>query len=127
MIVFGDVLEHLLDPATVLTSSLELLRPGGSIVISIPNVAHGAVRLALLQGRWNYTDTGLLDKTHIRFFTLTPCSRCWSRPGLSVTEFRSTVADPLATEIPVDADGAAAGGGGMGPASRRTRRPTSSS
>lgn len=101
-IVFGDVLEHLLDPATVLTSSLRLLRPGGSIVISIPNVAHGSVRLALLQGRWNYTDTGLLDKTHIRFFTLKTLLAMLEKAGLTVTELRSTVADPLATEVGID-------------------------
>ena len=101
-IVFGDVLEHLLDPATVLTSSLRLLRPGGSIVISIPNVAHGSVRLALLQGRWNYTDTGLLDKTHIRFFTLKTLLAMLEKAGLAVTELRSTVADPLATEVGID-------------------------
>lgn len=104
MIVFGDVLEHLLDPATVLTSSLKLLRPGGSIVISIPNVAHGSLRLALLQGRWNYTDTGLLDKTHIRFFTLKTLLEMLEKAGLSVTELRSTVADPLATEVQIDAE-----------------------
>ena len=101
-IVFGDVLEHLLDPDAVLTSSLALLREGGSIVISIPNVAHGSVRLALLQGRWNYSDTGLLDRTHIRFFTFDTLLAMLERAGLTVTELRSTVADPLGTEITVD-------------------------
>ncbi len=102
VIVFGDVLEHLLYPVSVLRSSLALLRPGGSIVISIPNVAHGAVRLSLLQGRWDYTPTGLLDRTHIRFFTFETLLAMLEEVGLSVTELRSTVADPLATEIPVD-------------------------
>ena len=101
-IVFGDVLEHLLDPQTVLTSSLKLLRPGGSVVISIPNVAHGSVRLALLQGRWNYTDTGLLDRTHIKFFTFNSLLAMLEKSGLAVTELRSTVADPLATEVGID-------------------------
>lgn len=101
-IVFGDVLEHLLDPDAVLASSLSLLRPGASVVISIPNVAHGAVRLSLLQGHWNYSDTGLLDRTHIRFFTFDTLLAMLERAGLSVTELRSTVADPLGTEIAVE-------------------------
>ena len=50
VIVFGDVLEHLMDPLRVLRSASKVLNPGGSIVISIPNVAHGSVRLALLAG-----------------------------------------------------------------------------
>jgi 2-polyprenyl-3-methyl-5-hydroxy-6-metoxy-1,4-benzoquinol methylase len=103
VVVFGDVLEHLLNPAQVLKSSLELLRPGGRVVISIPNVAHGAVPLSLQQGRWNYSATGLLDRTHIRFFTLDTLLAMLHDAGLSVTDLRSTVADPLATEIGIDA------------------------
>ena len=102
VIVFGDVLEHLLNPAEVLKSSLGILAPGGSVVISIPNVAHGSVRLALLQGRWNYTSTGLLDRTHIRFFTVDTLLEMLHETGLTVTEFRSTTADPLATEVGID-------------------------
>jgi 2-polyprenyl-3-methyl-5-hydroxy-6-metoxy-1,4-benzoquinol methylase len=102
VVVFGDVLEHLMNPEQVLKSSLELLRPGGRVVISIPNVAHGAVRLSLLQGKWNYSPTGLLDRTHIRFFTLETLLNMLHDAGLTVTELRSTVADPLATEIGID-------------------------
>ncbi len=102
VIVFGDVLEHLLDPDAVLAASLKLLRPNGSVVISIPNVAHGSVRLALLQGRWNYTPTGLLDRTHVRFVTYESLLAMLERAGLAVTDLRATVADPLATEVAVD-------------------------
>lgn len=101
-IVFGDVLEHLLDPLAVLKSSLGLLAPGGTIVISIPNVAHGAVRLSLLQGRWNYTPTGLLDRTHVRFFTFETLTAMLHGADLTVTDWRSTVADPLHTEVGID-------------------------
>ncbi len=101
-IVFGDVLEHLLEPAAVLKSSLGLLAADGTIVVSIPNVAHGSVRLALLQGRWNYTPTGLLDRTHIRFFTVDTLLEMLHDAGLTVTDFRSTTADPLATEVGID-------------------------
>lgn len=103
-IVFGDVLEHLLSPETVLTSALSLLKPEGTVVISIPNVAHGAVRLTLLQGRWDYRPTGLLDRTHIRFFTLETLLAMLANAGLVVTVLRATVADPLGTEIAVDGE-----------------------
>ena len=68
VVVLADVLEHLHDPARALRAAVGLLRPGGSVVVSIPNVTHGSLRLALLAGTWRYTDTGLLDRTHVRFF-----------------------------------------------------------
>ena len=67
--IFGDVLEHLRDPWQILESVRNHLNPGGFVVASIPNIAHGAVRLSLLQGSFNYQQYGILDNTHIRFFT----------------------------------------------------------
>ena len=69
VIVFSDILEHLYDPAGVLRDHLFLLRRGGHVLISIPNVAIWNVRASLLMGRFQYQDTGTLDRTHIRFFT----------------------------------------------------------
>jgi len=69
VVVFGDVLEHLRDPLAVLRSARRLLDDGGSVVASIPNVAHGSLRLALMAGRFDYQPLGLLDSTHLRFFT----------------------------------------------------------
>ncbi len=103
VLVFGDVLEHLADPYAVLRRALELLRPGGSVVISVPNVAHGSLRLALLQGRWRYTETGLLDRTHIRFFTRASLNELLRSSGLVPVDVRRTTADPLAVEVQVDA------------------------
>lgn len=100
-IIFGDVLEHLQDPAAVLRSAASLLAPDGEVVISIPNVAHGALRLALLQGRWKYNDTGLLDRTHIRFFSLRSLFELLDEAGFAATEVRATVVDPLNTEIEI--------------------------
>ena len=57
VVVLGDILEHLTDPDRLLRHVTRLLAPGGSVVISTPNVTHGSLRLALLQGRWRYTDT----------------------------------------------------------------------
>src|SRR5439155_24206463 len=69
IILLGDVLEHLRDPLTTLKRLVALLAGDGAIVASIPNVAHGAVRLALLDGIFTYTPSGLLDATHLRFYT----------------------------------------------------------
>jgi 2-polyprenyl-3-methyl-5-hydroxy-6-metoxy-1,4-benzoquinol methylase len=68
-IVFADVLEHLPDPVGTLRGYRRFLAPGGSVLISVPNVAVWNVRLGLLVGRFEYTPTGTLDRTHLRFFT----------------------------------------------------------
>lgn len=68
VVLMLDVLEHLSDPAAVLRRVAAVLADGGWGVISLPNVAHVSLRLALLQGRFEYRDAGLLDRTHLRFF-----------------------------------------------------------
>lgn len=69
--VFGDVLEHLRDPFELLRRLKPLLAADGVIVCSIPNVKHWSVVFALLvKDRWEYADAGLLDRTHVHFFTL---------------------------------------------------------
>jgi 2-polyprenyl-3-methyl-5-hydroxy-6-metoxy-1,4-benzoquinol methylase len=69
-IVFNDVLEHVVEPWSVLARSVRHLAPGGTIVASIPNVRFiVVVRNLALRGLWNYTDWGVLDRTHLRFFT----------------------------------------------------------
>lgn len=69
VIVCGDVLEHLADPREVLRALVRALAPGGDVVVSVPNVAHLWIRLSLLAGRFEYTERGILDRTHLRFFT----------------------------------------------------------
>lgn len=68
-IVFGDVLEHLLDPWTLLAQLRERASPGAVCSICIPNVSHWSLLLQQMRGRWDYADAGLLDRTHLRFFT----------------------------------------------------------
>jgi SAM-dependent methyltransferase len=69
--IFGDVLEHLRDPRRLLAALLPSLAPEGTLVFSIPNVRHWSVVCPLLvNGQWEYTDAGLLDRTHVHFFTL---------------------------------------------------------
>ena len=69
VIIFADVLEHVPWPVGVLRNYLRWLAPNGSVIISLPNVGLWSVRLAHLFGRWQYEETGVLDRTHLRFFT----------------------------------------------------------
>lgn len=70
-IILGDVLEHLVNPTKVLTNLNKYLKDEGKIIVSIPNIMHISVIKALLNGRFKYEEAGILDKTHLRFFTLT--------------------------------------------------------
>jgi 2-polyprenyl-3-methyl-5-hydroxy-6-metoxy-1,4-benzoquinol methylase len=101
VVIFGDVLEHLRDPLAVLRKARPLLARGGSVVVSIPNVAHAAVRLALLKGRWEYRSLGLLDDTHLRFFTRESLREMLYKAGLSLVEVRRTTADVWGTELAI--------------------------
>src|SRR5690242_10330690 len=69
VLLFADVLEHMRDPAAVLARTRPFLRDDGLVVASLPNVAHISVRLSLLAGQFRYRRWGLLDETHLRFFT----------------------------------------------------------
>lgn len=89
-IVMGDVLEHLRNPLPVLEAAGAHLLPGGHVVASIPNVAHGAVRLALLGGRFDYQELGLLDETHLRFFTRKTLEELFLFAGFAIVEVRTT-------------------------------------
>ena len=68
-IIYGDVIEHFIDPVECMPDHLELLRSGGEMIACIPNVQHWTLMKSVLQGNWNYRDSGLLDNTHLRFFT----------------------------------------------------------
>lgn len=103
-VVFGDVLEHLRSPLAVLRQAGPLLAPGGFVVASIPNITHGAVRLALLQGRWQYRQLGLLDDTHLRFFTRSSVETLLRSAGLVPIEMRRTTAGLFETELGVHPD-----------------------
>jgi len=70
-VVFNDVLEHMVDPYSALTYARELLKKDGCVVASIPNVRYFEnVWNLLVKGTWEYTDIGILDRTHLRFFTM---------------------------------------------------------
>lgn len=77
-IVLADVIEHVPDPAAFLSDILQNLSGATRLIVSIPNIAFGGVRLALLNGAFDYVDSGLLERTHLRFFTLASARRLFS-------------------------------------------------
>ena len=81
-IVCADVLEHLRDPARVLDQLSPLLAPGGRIFLSIPNIGYAGVIAELLHGQFTYRPTGLLDDTHVRFFTRSSLLELLGKHGL---------------------------------------------
>lgn len=70
VVLFGDVLEHLRDPLPVLRWAQTRLAPRGRVVMSLPNIAVWFARQAVARGKFPYADTGIFDRTHLRFFTL---------------------------------------------------------
>jgi len=101
VVVFGEVLEHLVDPHRALVEAAKVLRGGGYVVASVPNVAHGSVRLALLDGAFPYTERGLLDYTHLRFFTRKTLADLFRQAGYSIRVWRYVLVDPFAAELNV--------------------------
>jgi glycosyltransferase involved in cell wall biosynthesis len=90
-ILFLDVLEHLKHPERLLLAARELLKPRGRIVISVPNVANLTVRLQLLFGAFDYTERGILDRTHLRFFTRRSARALLQSCGLTSVQETMTV------------------------------------
>ena len=102
VIVAGDVLEHTKRPELVLAQLHLLLAPGGFVVVSLPHLAHGDVRLALLSGQFPYSDHGLLDKTHLKFFTRSTILELFNSTGYKVDELYGTTTPLGTTELKID-------------------------
>lgn len=98
-IVYGDVLEHLVDPLRTVQGLNRSLAAGGRVVVSVPNVAHLLIRLSLLMGRFDYFDRGILDRTHLRFFTDRSVRRLLGAAGLVIVR-RTATAVPLYQVVP---------------------------
>jgi SAM-dependent methyltransferase len=101
-IVLADVVEHIANPQPVLEKLKSLLSPGGRIVISTPNIAFAAVRIALLNGRFDYVDSGILERTHLRFYTLKSLRLLFSEVGLFPYAQYHCLRDPRGMEIEID-------------------------
>jgi 2-polyprenyl-3-methyl-5-hydroxy-6-metoxy-1,4-benzoquinol methylase/glycosyltransferase involved in cell wall biosynthesis len=104
VVLAADVLEHLKDPAWVLQKVSKFLEPGGYLVTSIPNVAHLSVRLALFAGSFPYSQSGLLDKTHLRFFTRETAESLLDEAGFAITDFQRVENKPDEPKVPVLAE-----------------------
>jgi SAM-dependent methyltransferase len=98
-IVYGDVLEHLRDPLAALVALNRALAADGLVIASVPNVAHLWIRLQLLAGRFDYADRGILDRTHLRFFTRRTFVTLLGQAGLAVQELAVTPV-PLPLIVP---------------------------
>lgn len=92
-IIMADVLEHLVDPWSLLKNTVPKLKDNGEIVISVPNVGHWFVIKLLLNSEFYYSGFGTLDKTHLRFFTKKSAIRMLDEAGLYVLETFVTKAD----------------------------------
>jgi len=89
-ILFGDVLEHLADPAGMLALARRCLTPGGVIIVSVPNIAHWSVRVRLLFGRFDYRDGGIMDATHLRWFTRKTLLAMLAHAGFAASEVHAS-------------------------------------
>lgn len=106
-ITFADVLEHLRDPEQVLIRAKSLLKQDGSILFSVPNLGHNSVLINLMNHEFEYTKVGLLDNTHIHFFTKNSIEHAMNRTGLTVAKRFATYAPVGATEIETKYDAVA--------------------
>lgn len=89
-IIFGDVLEHLLFPSEILNKFKTCLKPEGEFLISLPNVAHASIKANLLLNQFDYTEIGILDKTHLHFYTAVSIARLLADNGLLISELKAT-------------------------------------
>jgi 2-polyprenyl-3-methyl-5-hydroxy-6-metoxy-1,4-benzoquinol methylase len=98
-VVCLDIIEHLRNPTLAVQRFAELLKPDGRLIFSIPNMANGSVRLGLLQGLFDYQREGLLDETHLHFYTLKAICKLVEESGLSWHGLTQTVYDVMPETI----------------------------
>lgn len=92
-IIAADVLEHLKAPEQLLQALKPLLKPNGCLMVSLPNVAYWKIRLQLLLGRFEYTESGILDRTHLHFFTRASAARMIQDAGYRLVQVLSAEPD----------------------------------
>jgi 2-polyprenyl-3-methyl-5-hydroxy-6-metoxy-1,4-benzoquinol methylase len=99
VVICADVLEHLRNPAATLARLRKLLAPSGYLIASIPNIAHVSVITDLIRGHFDYRPLGLLDSTHLRFFTRETLYACFEAAGMAITHLERLTLEPEATEF----------------------------
>lgn len=99
VILFADVLEHLKNPWECLKKVRPLLNADGRVIASIPNVAHASIILELFNGNFDYRSLGLLDESHLRFFTYSSIKRMFYEAGLQIIQVERVIVPPPQTEF----------------------------
>jgi 2-polyprenyl-3-methyl-5-hydroxy-6-metoxy-1,4-benzoquinol methylase len=84
VILLLDVLEHLVNPSATVRRLLPLLKPAGRVIVAVPNVAHWSIRFRLLCGRFDYEDSGILDRTHLHLYTMRTARNMLTEGGLEL-------------------------------------------
>jgi 2-polyprenyl-3-methyl-5-hydroxy-6-metoxy-1,4-benzoquinol methylase len=90
-ILCGDVLEHLVQPELILGHLHGLLSPGGRVIVCLPNIAHIRIRLMLLRGHFQYESSGIMDVTHLRFYTYHSARQMIERCGYKIVSYHPLV------------------------------------
>jgi 2-polyprenyl-3-methyl-5-hydroxy-6-metoxy-1,4-benzoquinol methylase len=103
-ILLLDVLEHLKSSEDLFRLCASVLKPNGRMIVTLPNVANISIRMMLLFGRFEYTERGILDRAHLRFFTFRSGRRCLEDCDLEILETKATLI-PLERLLPFDPDG----------------------
>jgi methionine biosynthesis protein MetW len=93
VVVFADVLEHLKRPGDAIRGAAKRLAPDGMVIASIPNIAHLSIRVELMEGGFAYEKLGLLDDTHLKYFTKKTIEDLFTSAGLSIRHLEATVYD----------------------------------
>ena len=101
VVVLADVIEHLPRPQAALARAIGWARPGGAVVVSVPNIAHWRARLTLARGQWPSHDSGTFDSSHLRFFTHASLDGLLRDAGL-VDVALEPVVPALRHHLPVD-------------------------
>lgn len=99
VLVAADVLEHVYEPLTVLKSMKGLLDEDGYMIISLPHVGHSVIHACLLEENFEYADSGLLDRTHIRFFGIKNMQKLFEDAGMKIVHAEFVVRTPKYTEF----------------------------
>ena len=102
VMIFADVLEHLTNPAVVLKGFSRYLAPEGYVIASLPNIANWTCRLNLMLGKFDYKEYGILDRTHLRFFTFKSLNRTVEEAGLKIiyVDITENFTLPLISRVP---------------------------
>lgn len=100
-ILFSDVLEHIRNPTDALKRVRPFLKKDGAVIASIPNITHAAICWEIAHGRFDYQQLGLLDDTHIRFFSRKKVAQTFSEAGFKITDWDRVVRTPYDTEFKV--------------------------